>query len=193
MNVVIHLPEVKVDEGKSLEQCIYERKSMRKFWDKEISLEHLSKIFWAVQGAKEYNRTVPSAGATYPLEIYAILKEKGLYHYKIKEHKLVTQIEKFNCRELVRAAWNQTFICEPYLTLIICGDIKRTRNRYGERAERYVYMEAGHAAQNVHLEAVSLDLASVPIGAFKEESVKALLELPKEIDPLYIIPVGYPK
>ncbi len=78
------------------------------------------------------------------------------------------------------------------MNIIICAEYSRTTWNYRQRGIRYVFMEVGHCAQNIHLEAVALDLASVPIGAFEDDNVKKVLKLPKKIEPLYIIPIGYP-
>ena len=105
------------------------------------------------------------------------------------ELKLKEDISK----QLTIASWDQEFIDDAFLNIIICADYKKTTQRYGKRGIRYVYMEVGHCAQNIHLEAVSLGLASVPIGAFEDSRVKRVLKLPDNLDPLYIIPIGYEK
>ena len=189
----LSLPEINLSKLTQLEKAIYERESIRSFYSKEIELDKLSKLFWAAQGLKGYKRTVPSAGATYPLEIYAILKDKGVFNYNLKKHCLNLVIDKDVCKQIARASWHQSFICEPYLIIIICADYERTASRYGSRAIRYVHIEVGHCAQNIHLMATALGLGSVPIGAFNDKAIKNILELPKNLDPLYIIPIGYPK
>lgn len=189
----IYLPDPYFDLRTSLDRSIYKRESIRQFSDREISPEYISLILWAAQGKKGQKRTVPSAGATYPLEIYAILKNQGLFYYDLVKHSLVLQIEENICEDVANASWNQTFICEAPFTVIICAEFSRTTNRYGERGIRYVYMEVGHCAQNIHLKAVDLGLGSVPIGAYVDREVKNILQLPKSLEPLYIIPIGYPK
>ncbi|MHA1724071.1 MAG: SagB/ThcOx family dehydrogenase [Promethearchaeota archaeon] len=188
------MPEPKFNETKSLRECIWERKSIRAFKEKEVELEKLSALLWAVQGKKGRKRTVPSAGATYPLEIHVLLKNKELYHYDIQHHELILLKEEQNLsRSLSKAAWNQYFIEEAPINIIISAKYERTCNRYGQRGIRYIFIEVGHAAQNLHLMATSLSLGSVPLGAFQDDLVKRVLELPNDLDPLYIIPVGYPK
>jgi len=189
----IQLPKPIFDGKKSLEACIYERESVRRYKDESIELEKISQILWATQGKKGKKRTVPSAGATYPLEVYITLKNKGFYHYNYNSHVLELISEEDLSHGLTEASWNQIFIAEAFLNIIICAEYSRTTQRYGERGIRYVYMEVGHCAQNIHLQAVALGLVSVPIGAFNDKEVKELLSLPKKIEPLYIIPIGYPK
>ncbi|MBA7620485.1 hypothetical protein ES703_27835 [subsurface metagenome] len=189
----LKLPNPNLKGEKNLEECIYERESVRSYKDKEIEIEKISQILWAAQGKKGQKRTVPSAGATFPLEIYITLKDKGFFHYNFEKHVLELITSEDLSKKLAQASWDQNFIAEAYLNVIICAIFERTTQRYGQRGIRYVYMEVGHCAQNIHLEAVALGLSSVPIGAYEDNKVKDVLDLKKKIEPLYIIPVGYPK
>jgi len=189
----IKLPKPLLEGNKSLEECIAERESVRTYQDKVVEIEKISQILWAAQGKKGQKRTVPSAGATYPLEIYAVLKDKGYFHYNFKNHVLELVTEENICNDIAKESWNQRFIEEAYLNILICADYSRTTQRYGERGIRYVYMEVGHCAQNIHLEVIALGLVSVPIGAFQDQNIKKVMRLPPNIDPLYIIPIGYPR
>ncbi|MFX1595350.1 MAG: SagB/ThcOx family dehydrogenase [Promethearchaeota archaeon] len=189
----IQLPKPKLIGEKSLEECIYQRESVRSYKERNFEIEKVSQILWATQGMKGYKRTVPSAGATYPLEIYLTLKDKGFFHYNPKKHSIDLINDKDLSIKLAEASWDQYFIAEAYLNIIICAIYERTTQRYGERGIRYIFIEVGHCAQNVHLEACALGLSSVPIGAFEDYKVKKVLDLPKKIEPLYIIPIGYPK
>ncbi len=189
----ISLPKPEIKGEKSLEECIYERESIRHFENKAIDIEKISQIMWATQGKKGEKRTVPSAGATYPLEIYVILQDKGFFNYNFKKHMLELISEEDLSKKLAKASWDQNFIAEAYMNVIICAEFSRTTIRYGQRGVRYVFIEVGHCAQNVHLETVALGLASVPIGAFEDDNVSEVLNLPKKIEPLYIIPIGYPR
>jgi len=187
----IKLPEPRLKSTISIEECIFERRSIRNFLNQEIELEKISQILWAAQGKKGSKKTVPSAGASYPLEIYVIIKEKGIFLYNFQNHLLrLKQKGKFS-KNLANAALNQIFIHEAPLNIIICADYQRTCNRYGSRGKRYVLIEVGHCAQNIHLETVALGLGSVPIGAFEDQSIKEVLKLPNNIEPIYIIPIGY--
>ncbi len=188
----LKLPKPILEGRKSLEECIYERESVRRYQDKAIEIEKISQILWAAQGKKGHKRMVPSAGATYPLEIYVTLKDKGYFHYDFKKHILKLITEENIGKKLAKESWDQKFIEEAYLNILICANYSRTTQRYGERGIRYVYMEVGHCAQNIHLEAIALDLVSVPIGAFQDDGVKKVMRLPTNLVPLYIIPIGYP-
>jgi len=189
----IELTEPIFKGSKSLEECIFERESVRSFKDKEIEIEKISQILWAGQGKKGYKKTVPSAGATYPLELYITIKGKGLFHYNSNKNLLELKSKGDFGKDLGQASLDQMFINEAPINIIICADFNRTCGHYGKRGVRYIYMEIGHCAQNIELEAVALGLASVPIGAFHDDEVKKVLDIPKNLEPLYIIPIGYQK
>jgi SagB-type dehydrogenase family enzyme len=91
-------------------------------------------------------------------------------------------------KRLSRAALGQEMIEEAPISIIIVADYSRTTGHYGQRGNRYVHMEVGHVGQNVSLQAISLNLGTVMIGAFGDEEVKEVLGIKEE--PLYIIPVG---
>jgi len=137
-------------------------------------------------------RAAPSAGATYPIEIRAVTPD-GIFRYVPEGHKLIQEKTGDLRRELSQAALSQSFIAEAPCNFVISAVYERTTMRYGERGIRYVHIEVGHAAENIHLQAVALGLGSVPIGAFYDEKVTAVLDLPDNEVPLYIIPVGYPR
>ncbi len=94
---------------------------------------------------------------------------------------------------LAQASFGQGFVEKAAADIIICAEYSRVTAKYGSRGERYVHIEAGHAAQNIHLQAVALGLGSVPVGAFDDKAVKKVCLLPEEYEPLYIVPVGYAK
>lgn len=189
--MIIKLPTPRLDGVYSLEKVIYERRSIRRFSNKKVELEKISQLLWAAQGKIGTKRTVPSAGATYPLEIYVNLRDKGFFYYNIEKHLLESLIDEDLSKKLVKASLDQYFIEEAYLIIIICAQFSRTTQVYGQRGMRYVFFEVGHCAQNIHLQAVALGLASVPIGAYEDNKVKEVLSVQKNIEPLYIIPIGY--
>lgn len=191
----IMLPKPTVKGDISLEECIAKRRSVRKYQSREVDLDQLGQLCWAAQGITAEKigfRAAPSAGATYPLELY-VVKSDGIFRYIPEAHKLVKLGSEDLRDSLARAALGQEFIEEAPLNFVITAVYRRTTRRYGERGEMYVHMEVGHAAQNIHLQAVALGLSSVPVGAFYDEEVSEVLSLPEEEIPLYIIPVGYKK
>lgn len=189
--MIIKLFPPRLDGAYSLEKVIYKRRSIRSFSNKKVEMEKISQLLWAAQGKIGPKRTVPSAGASYPLEIYVILREKGLFHYNVDKHNLELLIDEDLSKKLVKASLDQYFIEEAYLNIIICAYFSRATQVYGQRGIRYVFIEVGHCAQNIHLQAVALGLASVPVGAYEDIKVKEVLSLQKNIEPLYIIPIGY--
>ena len=184
----------------SLAEAISRRKSIRYFANQPLSQSQLSQILWATQGTADSpwgRRTVPSAGATYPLEVFVVcggngIEEigDGIYHYNIVNHSLTRHHQGDVRLELARAALDQEFIYQAPLDIVICAEYERTLQRYGARGERYVHIEVGHAGQNIYLQATALGLATVAVGAFHDEEVRQVLRLDKRYKPLYIMPVG---
>ncbi|MFB0555467.1 MAG: SagB/ThcOx family dehydrogenase [Phycisphaerae bacterium] len=192
MSTVINLPEPNQEGSISLEQAIAKRRSRRKFVSKALTLEQIGQLCWAAQGqeARSRYRNAPSAGATYPLELLVVTSD-GLFQYLPAKHSLEILTNQDLRTELTMAAWEQKFIEDAPLTLVFAAQFSRTTGRYGRRGVRYVYMEAGHAAQNVHLQAEALGLGSVAVGAFDDTSVSKVLSLPDYLEPLYMVIVGY--
>ncbi len=193
----IQLP-APIYKGKmSLEEVIFKRRSQRYFAEQDLDWRQIGQLLWAAQGItarrEGYNlRAAPSAGALYPMEIY-VLNRNGLFHYLPLTHKLEILDDSDLRAELAEAALGQFSVAQAPVDIVICAVYQRLTKKYGQRGLRYAHIEAGHIAQNIHLEAVSLGLGSVPIGAFNDEIVKDILSLPQECEPLYIIPVGYIK
>jgi SagB-type dehydrogenase family enzyme len=192
---VIPLPPPQKKGKMSLEETLQKRRSKRRFESREVTLKQISQLLWACQGITEPSfggRTAPSAGALYPLEVY-VVKKDGVFHYLPEKHALI-RIRKGDMRkELSNAALGQTPPAKAPVSFVITAVYSRTAAKYGERAERYVKLEAGHACQNLLLEVVALDLGGVPIGAFYDEQVQEVLSLPPQHEPLYIVPIGYPR
>lgn len=178
------LPQPVVAGQVSLEETILKRHSVRRFKEKDLKPEQLSQLFWA-------GRRAPSAGALYPMEFYLVSKE-GFFRYIPDGHKLEVLTEKDLRKDLAAAALNQDFVAQAPVDIIICAVYERITHKYGERGIRYAHIEAGHIAQNIHLQAVALNLGSVSVGAFNDREVQKVLSLPQNHEPLYIIPVGYP-
>jgi SagB-type dehydrogenase family enzyme len=185
----IVLPEPRYESDVSVEEALLKRRSIRSYSDEALSWNEISQILWAVQGITDPRgfRTAPSAGALYPLEVYLVMEE-GVFHYNPEEHSLQKLQDGDFRRSLSDAALGQPWVANAPVDLVITGVFERTTKKYGQRGERYVYMEAGHAAQNVYLQCVSLGLGTVVVGAFYDEEVKRLLNLTE--DPLYIMPIG---
>lgn len=185
------LPKPKIKGSISLEEAIAKRRSVRKFSDAPVSIEDVSQILWAAQGIIHGRfRAVPSAGALYPIELFVATKE-GVYRYMPRGHILKKEIKKDARRNLSLAAQGQSFIRKAPVNLVITAIFERVKGRYGERGTRYVYLEAGHVAQNICLECTALGLGTVVVGAFHDSEVQEALKTPKDCTPIYIMPVGH--
>lgn len=198
----IYLPPPSQKGEVSLEEAIARRKSVRRFAPEPLSQAQLSQILWATQGSRGTQgkrRTVPSAGATYPLEIFVVCGangveglEDGVYYYHIADHSLTLHHQGDVRAELASAAVDQKFVYEAPINIVICALYERTTERYGNRGERYIFMEVGHAGQNIYLQATALGLATVAMGAFRGREVSEVLRLDEQLRALYIMPVGKP-
>jgi SagB-type dehydrogenase family enzyme len=191
----IKLPSIQTIGRLSVEEAISKRRSVREYKDEPLSLKEVSCLLWAASGitANWGARTAPSAGALYPLEIYLVAGrvedlKPGIYRYNPEGHSLVMTVEGDKRFALYSASLFQSCIKNAPISLVICAQYERTTRKYGERGKRYVHIEVGHVGQNIYLQAESLGLATVAIGAFMDEAVKKVLNI-KE-DPLYIMPVG---
>ena len=207
---VIKLPSPQSKGKVSLEETILRRRSVRRFRREAIDLPQLGQILWSAQGITGSRgfRATPSAGATYPLEIFAVIGRRGvilgereqaseelpagIYRYEPESHSLSLHKATDLRPDVARASLDQEFIVQAPVAIVICALYDRTSSRYGRRAERYVHMEVGHAGENIHLQAVALGLATVEVGAFSDEGVKEVLGLEERVQPLYIMPVGRP-
>jgi SagB-type dehydrogenase family enzyme len=115
---------------------------------------------------------------------------EGLFHYLPNEHYLEELTAEDIRGKIAAAAWGQEFIAEAAATFIMAAEFERTTGRYGQRGIRYVFMEAGHAAQNIHLEAEAMGLGSVAVGAFNDTAVSKVLKLPTNLEPVYMVVAG---
>ncbi|GBE22787.1 NADPH-flavin oxidoreductase [bacterium BMS3Bbin01] len=189
----IDLPPPAKAGGGSLVDALARRRSVREYVRTPLDMAEISLLLWAAQGVTSSagQRSAPSAGALYPLEVY-LATGRGRYHYDPYRHRLEVLGKEDLRRELSRAARSQQAVEEAAALFVFAAVYSRTMRKYGDRAERYVKFEAGHAAQNLLLQAVSLGLGAVPIGAFDDDQVQAILGLPSDHEPLYLVPVGHP-
>ncbi len=178
----------------SFEEVLAARRSVRRFKTDTLTREQISQLCWAAQGITEPKRglrTCPSAGALYPLELYVVTPD-GVEHYLPKTHSTEIHLAGDLRGKLQAASLGQQCVGTAPAVFVITAVTARTQKKYGDRAERYVMMEVGHAGQNILLQAQSLGLGAVPIGAFEDAKVADALSLPKDHVPLYLIPVGVP-
>jgi SagB-type dehydrogenase family enzyme len=187
------LPKPSTRGRRSLEEVLAERRSIRRYRPRHLRPAEVGQLLWACQGRTDATgeRTAPSAGALYPLELYAVLPG-GLHRYLPTPHRLELIRGEDLRHALATAALDQEAVWSAPAVFVIAAVYERTAGIYGRRATRYVTLEAGHAAQDILLQAVALDLGAVPIGAFEDGSVRRTLGLPRNQHPLYLIPVGEP-
>lgn len=192
----VSLPAPPTAGAMSLDEALARRRSVREYAPGALTLAEISRLLWAAQGVSEPGRrTAPSAGATYPLEVYLVAGEveglaAGVYRYRPGRHRLEAVTDDDIRLPLAAAAWGQGWLRRAAAVVAIAAVFERTTARYGKRGERYVHMEAGHAAQNLLLQATALGLGAAPVGAFSDTLVSRLLRLPDGESPLYLIPVG---
>ena len=196
----LKLPKPKTKGDVSLEETIARRRSVRAIARRPLSLEQVSQILWCAQGITGKDgvkRASPSAGATYPMEIFIAVGEEsvtgldaGVYRYVPDGHALVRTREGDVRKQVAAAALGQQFLAQAPLDVLIAADFRRTTGRYRERGIRYVHMEVGHIGQNIYLQAESLGLGTVAVGAFEDEKVAEAFGLPRELEALYLMPVG---
>lgn len=189
----IELPKPRSQGSISLEQAIGNRESVRSFTKQPLSLEQIGQLLWSGQGLRDAlgKRTVPSAGALYPLELYLVIEE-GVYYYVPEGHRMEPHVESDMRSSLSSAALGQECISQAPITFILTAVFSRMETKYGkERSPQYICLEAGHAAQNILLQATALGLHGVPVGAFYEEQVTKILQLQRDHYPLYLIPLGF--
>jgi len=192
------LPNPRTDGTVSVESALHTRRSRRDFQDEALNAQQLSQLLWAAYGITSSNnfRTTPSAGALYPLEIYAIIGnvegiEPGVYLYDAVQNILIQTVEGDIRAELDAASLNQRMVLNAPLTIFYSAVFARITAHYGQRGIMYTHMEVGHSAQNVYLQAEALGLGTCAIGAFIENTVRELLNLPENETPLYFMPIGY--
>ncbi len=194
---LLTLPVPLYDSETSVEQALHARRSVRTYKPAPLSLSEVSQLLWAAQGLTHPTgmRTAPSAGALYPLEIYIVAGDvtnlqAGVYHYNPQEHGLMLIREGDIRPELSEAALRQSAVEDAAIVLIISAEYERTTVKYGQRGIQYVHMEVGHVSQNVYLQAESLGLGTVFIGAFHEDEIRLILRISQEETPLGLMPVG---
>ena len=203
------LPSPLTDGKVSVEYALANRRSNRQYTEQSLSAENLAQILWSAYGVTQPEsrratlrggfRTAPSAGGLYPFEIYAIIGnvdgiEPGVYKYISEEHKIVRTIDNDIREEFCEAALGQPFVKEAPVTIFYSAIFSRTTQRYGDRGrDRYVWIDLGHSAENIYLQAEALSLGACVIGSFHDDQVNELLQLPEEEVPMYIVTVGHKK
>jgi len=181
----IDLPPAEPLNNCPLRDALRNRRSIRDFTDVPISGQSLSYLLWASTGIsrREHGyefRTAPSAGALYPIETYVCVNNiqaipAGVYHYNVKGHYLEFLKQGNHAGDVARAALDQQMCGAAAVVFIWTAVFQRSKWKYGQRAYRYVYLDAGHVAENLALTATSLDLGSCPVAALYDDEVNSLI------------------
>ncbi len=203
MEGTIDLPTPQITGDKSVEQAINDRRSIRRFTNEPLTLQDISQLLWAAQGITNKNtnfRAAPSAGHTFPLEVYVLVGKggvkglnEGLYHYNPFNNTLEQILDNDARSELSQAANGQEWVKEAPVNIIITGNYQKMIDKYKDEklSTRFVDMEAGHVGENIYLEVESRNLATVALGSFKDDQVHQILKIPDNEKTLYIFPVGH--
>ncbi len=189
----IKLSEPHTDGGIPLDKALKERRSIRSFSEDGLNLDMVSQLLWAAQGVTDDNghRTAPSAMARYPLEVYLLAENvtgmpTGVYRYIPADHSLaIIKQDEVSDYYNASAGFNDWVKTAPAI-FIVTGAL----NSNGQDSSRWVYVEAGAAAENLLLEVVSLDLAATYTAGFNATKIEELLGLPEEEVSIGVIPVG---
>jgi len=198
---VMKLPQPKTEGTVSVERAIKQRRTIRAYDPQVLHLDQLSQLLWSAQGITGRNgfkRAAPSAGALYPMDVYAVVGqdsveqiEAGVYHYQSKGHML-SQVTKQDLRNrFARAALLQMWMVKAPVNLVITAEYSRVTGKYGKRGVRYALIEAGHIGQNLFLQAEALGLKAGIVGAFHDKELVEIMKLPRSHEPLLIMPIGY--
>lgn len=197
---VVKLPVPALKGGMSVAAALEQRRTVRHFASRPLSLPQLSQLLWGADGASDRRglRTAPSAGATYPLELYLVVGERGVtdlkpgvYRYRVADHALELVAGGDQRAAVARASLHQTWMAEAPVQVLIAAEYRRCTARYGERGIRYTHMEVGNVSQNLFLQAEALELGAGIVGAFEDQALAQALKLPKAHEPLLVMPVGY--
>jgi SagB-type dehydrogenase family enzyme len=197
---VIKLPPPAKKGGMAVAEALEVRRTVRGFAARPLDLAQVSQLLWGADGISDPRglRTSPSAGATYPLDLYLVVGERGVmnlpagvYHYLVAEHALTPLAPGDLRAPVARASLHQTWMAEAPVMVVITGEYRRCMARYGQRGIRYTHMEAGNVSQNLFLTAEALGLGAGIVGAFDDKALAQVLKLPPAHEPLLVMPVGY--
>jgi SagB-type dehydrogenase family enzyme len=197
----IPLPEAKFLTGPNIWEIMGNRRSVRDYSPDPIPLQDLSNLLWATQGITEkapgpWFRTAPSAGALHPMDTYIVAARvgelgPGIYRLRVEDFSLEPK-KLGNFASLIsQAALDQEIVRNAAVVFVWVAVIQRSRQKYRQRAYRYIYLDSGHIAQNLYLAATALNLGCCAVAAFFDEEVNQLLGVDgKEETALYLATVG---
>jgi SagB-type dehydrogenase family enzyme len=189
------------DGSISLEKAIKQRRTIRSFRDKPITIKQFSQILWAAQGITDdggFKRASPSAGALYPLDIWTVVGrnavenlDMGVYHYKPRDHSIKKATDRDLRKDVAIASLSQMWMAKAPVLFVITAEYARVTIKYGDRGIRYAQMEVGHSCQNIFLQCQTMGLSAGIVGAFHDRKVAKIVGVAKNHEPLIIMPVGW--
>ena len=197
----MRLPDPRLDGAVSLERAVHQRRTIRSFDGKSLSLGQFSQLLWAAQGITEkggFKRAAPSAGALYPMDVYSAVGrdcidelDPGVYHYDPADHSISLVQEGDARKDIAVASLSQMWMAYAPLTVVITAEYRRIEVKYGQRGIRYAMIEAGHIGQNIFLQSQAMGLAAGIVGAFQDQTVIRVMGIRETHEPLLIMPIGY--
>jgi SagB-type dehydrogenase family enzyme len=196
----VKLPPPAPKGAVSVAEALKARRTVRRFASRTLALAQVGQILWAADGLTDPRglRTAPSAGATYPLELYLVVGEQGVtglapgvYRYRVGDHALEPTVKGDLRDPVARASLNQSWMAEAPVIVVIAAEYRRCTARYGDRGVMYTHIESGNVSQNVFLQAEALGLGAGIVGAFEDRGLAQALKLPQGQVPLLVMPVGY--
>jgi SagB-type dehydrogenase family enzyme len=204
------LPQPRYESEISVEEALKNRRSIRSFKKSSLTIEEVSQLLWAAYGITDPapkgpsflrggKRTAPSAGGLYPLELYLLAGNvsglaPGIYKYDSQRHSL-QEVSKGDKRsELSKAALGQEMFQVAPVSVLYTAVFERTTRKYGSRGrQRYVWMDSGHSAQNLYLQAYALKLVMCVSGAFSDSKIRGVFGISAEEEPVYLVVIGHKK
>lgn len=197
----MNLTQPVLDGSISLEKAIEQRRTIRSFGHEPIAIQQLSQILWAAQGItglRGFGRAAPSAGALYPLDVYAVIGknsikdlDSGVYHYNPRGHSIRKIADGDRRKDVALASLRQMWMAKAPVLFVITAEYDRITIKYGNRGVRYAHMEVGHVGQNIFLQCQTLGLSAGIVGAFHDRDVAKIVRVNKDYEPLIIMPVGW--
>ena len=197
----MNLPTPSWEGTVPVERAIKQRRTVRSFAARALNLEQLSQLLWAASGTTDnrgFKRAAPSAGALYPMDVYVVAGkpsvaqlEAGVYHYEPGTHHMSLVAQSDLRSAVARASLSQMWMAGAPVTMVITAQYSRITGKYGKRGIRYAMIEAGHIGQNIFLQAQALGLDAGIVGAYHDDRLIDLMNIPLDHEPLLLMPVGY--
>lgn len=202
--MVFSLPAPELRGSKSLESCIEVRRTVREYTKTPLPIGVLSQLLWSAQGVTgpDQKRATPSAGGLYPLQLQIVVQhvselKSGIYEYMSGSHSLKLVGDRIPEETLFELGiGDQPWLKEAAIVIGVAarleGAIRHFANQppEGERGARYVYMETGALAQNIHLQSTALGLGCVLVAGFEDSKVKEAMKVPSELEPIALLCIG---